>query len=204
MWILAGLGNPGPRYAAHRHNIGARVVSAIAESFGFAQARARFDSQVQEGRIADVRVLALRPQTYMNDSGRAVGAALRFYKLPPERLVVFHDELDLAFGRLRIKRGGGAAGHNGLRSIIAVVGPDFWRVRLGIGHPGDKERVTGHVLSAFTAAEEDFIGNSWLPAITRAIPLFFAEGPERVMSEVARLAPPPRAEQMQAGDSSSS
>ena len=203
MWILAGLGNPGPRYAAHRHNIGARAVSAIAESFGFASVRARFHSHVQEGRIAGARMLAVRPQTYMNDSGRAVAAALRFYKLPPERLVVFHDELDLSFGKLRIKRGGGAAGHNGLRSIIAAVGPDFWRVRLGIGHPGEKERVKGYVLSNFTAAEEDFIANAWLPAITRAIPLFFTEGPERMMSEVARLAPPPRPDQAQGGGSSS-
>ena len=192
MWILAGLGNPGPRYAAHRHNIGARVVSALADAQGFTRARTRFSALVRSGRIAEARVVALLPQTYMNESGRAIGAALRFYKLPPERLVVFHDELDLAFGKLRIKRGGGAAGHNGLRSIIAAIGPDFWRVRLGIGHPGEKERVRGHVLSDFTAAEEDFIRTAWLPAITQAMPLFFTQGPERVMSEVARLAPPPR------------
>ncbi|RMF66661.1 MAG: aminoacyl-tRNA hydrolase [Alphaproteobacteria bacterium] len=192
MWILAGLGNPGPQYAAHRHNIGARVVDALAHAQGFDSPRMRFSALVRSGRIADARVMALLPRTYMNESGRAVGAALRFYKLPPERLVVFHDELDLAFGKLRIKRGGGAAGHNGLRSIMAAIGPDFWRVRLGIGHPGDKERVRGYVLSNFTAAEEDFIEKVWLPAILRAMPLFFTQGPERVMSEVARLAPPPR------------
>ncbi len=202
MWILAGLGNPGPRYAAHRHNIGARVVSALADAQGFSGPRTRFAAILRSGRIADTRAIALLPQTYMNESGRAVGQALRFYKLAPSQLVVFHDELDLSFGKLRIKRGGGAAGHNGLRSIIAAIGPDFWRVRLGIGHPGDKERVTGHVLSDFTAAEEDFITTAWLPAITRAMPLFFTEGPERVMSEVARLAPPPRPERAQGGSSS--
>ncbi len=191
MWILAGLGNPGPRYAAHRHNIGARVVGALADAQGFDRPRRRFSALVRSGRIADARVIALLPQTYMNESGRAIGAALHFYKLPPERLVVFHDELDLAFGKLRIKLGGGAAGHNGLRSIIAAIGPDFWRVRLGIDHPGAKERVKGYVLSGFTASEEDFIEKTWLPAITHAMPFFFMQGPERVMSEVARLAPPP-------------
>ena len=140
---MVGLGNPGPAYAANRHNIGFMAVDAIVARHGLGPYRARFQGEAAEGTVAGRKVLILKPMTYMNNSGRSVAAAARFYKMPPEdmRAVVFHDELDLAAGKLRIKNGGGHAGHNGLRSIHAHVGADYGRVRLGIGHPGDKDRV---------------------------------------------------------------
>jgi PTH1 family peptidyl-tRNA hydrolase len=155
MQIWVGLGNPGERYALNRHNVGFMAADVIAQMHGFGPVQTRFQGWVQEGRIGSHKVLLLKPATFMNESGRSVGEALRFYKLAPQALTVFHDELDLAPFKIRVKRGGGHAGHNGLRSIEQHCGPDFRRVRLGIGHPGHKDKVTGYVLGNFAKAEED-------------------------------------------------
>ncbi|MBS0126166.1 aminoacyl-tRNA hydrolase [Thetidibacter halocola] len=164
MQIFAGLGNPGPKYARNRHNIGFMALDRIAEDHGFGPWKARFQGQVAEGRLGSAKVLLLKPETYMNLSGQSVGEALRFYKLGPDALTVFHDELDLAPGKCRVKQGGGHAGHNGLRSIHAHVGEAYGRVRLGIGHPGRKEAVAGYVLHDFAKADED-----WLDDLLRGI-----------------------------------
>ena len=155
MQIWVGLGNPGPRYALHRHNVGFMAVDVIADMHGFGPVQKKFQGWAQEGRIDTHKVLLLKPATFMNESGRAVGEALRFYKLGTDALTVFHDELDLAPFKVKVKQGGGHAGHNGLRSIDQHIGPDFRRVRLGIGHPGHKDRVTGYVLGNFAKAEQD-------------------------------------------------
>jgi peptidyl-tRNA hydrolase, PTH1 family len=157
MLLFVGLGNPGRDYARNRHNIGFRIVDAIADVRRFAPFRSRFQGLASEGQIGTEKVLLLKPQTYMNESGRAVGEAMHFYKMPLSDVFVIHDELDLAAGRVRIKIGGGNAGHNGLRSISDYVGNDYRRVRIGIGHPGDKERVYGHVLGDFAKAEAPWV-----------------------------------------------
>ena len=155
MQIWTGLGNPGPRYALHRHNVGFMAMDVIADMHDFGQVQKKFSGWVQEGRIGTRKVLLLKPATFMNESGRAVGEALRFYKLGTDALTVFHDELDLAPFKVKVKQGGGTAGHNGLRSIDSHLGPDFRRVRIGIGHPGHKDRVTSHVLGNYAKAEQD-------------------------------------------------
>ena len=153
MLIFAGLGNPGAQYSKNRHNIGFMAVDAIAREHGFPPFRKKFEGEASDGAVAGQRVLLLKPATFMNDSGRSVGAALRFHQAGIGDLVVFHDELDLAPGKLRVKTGGGNAGHNGLRSISALCGNDYRRVRFGIGHPGDKSLVYGTVLSDFDKSE---------------------------------------------------
>ncbi len=159
MQIWVGLGNPGPRYALHRHNVGFMAVDVIADMHSFGPVQTKFQGWVQEGRIGTHKLLLLKPATFMNESGRAVGEALRFYKLGTEALTVFHDELDIAPFKVKVKQGGGHAGHNGLRSIdqhcASIGAPDYRRIRLGIGHPGHKDRVTGHVLGNFAKTEED-------------------------------------------------
>ena len=158
MLLLVGLGNPGPRYADNRHNIGFMALDRVVERYGVAPWRKRFQGEMAEARLGGTsKVLALKPMTFMNESGRSVGEAMRFYKLAPADVVVFHDELDLAAGKVKVKLGGGVAGHNGLRSIAAHIGPEFRRVRLGIGHPGSKERVLGHVLGDFAKADADWL-----------------------------------------------
>ena len=157
MKLFVGLGNPDPGYARHRHNIGFMAADAIAAAHGFGPWRAKFRGQIAEGRLGPEKVLLLKPGTYMNLSGDAVRAALQFYKLEPGDVVVFHDELDLAPGRVRVKTGGGTAGHNGIRSIAAHIGPDFTRVRLGIGHPGDKRLVSNYVLGDFAKADAEWV-----------------------------------------------
>ena len=164
MRLLVGLGNPGSRYADNRHNIGFMAVEAIARRHGIAPWRRRFQGAVAEGTIGATRALLLMPGTYMNESGRAVAEAAQFYKIEPASIVVFHDELDLPPGKLRIKQGGGHAGHNGLRSISAHIGSDYKRVRIGIGHPGDKDRVHAYVLSDFAKSER-----GWVEALCDAI-----------------------------------
>lgn len=154
MLLIVGLGNPGPNYAGHRHNVGFMALEAIARRHGFSAWRKRFQGQVAEGQLGSEKVIALEPMTYMNNSGQAVGEALRFFKLPPEAVLVFHDELDLAPGKIKAKRGGGHAGHNGLRSITQHIGPDFRRLRIGIGHPGDKSQVHSHVLNDLSKGEQ--------------------------------------------------
>ena len=155
MQIWAGLGNPGTQYAMHRHNVGFMALDAIAEMHRFGAWQKKFRSLTSEGRIGAHRVLLIKPQTYMNDSGDAVQQALRFYKLDVDALTVFHDELDLAPFKVKVKQGGGTAGHNGLRSIDASLGPDFRRVRIGIGHPGHKDKVTSYVLGNYAKADID-------------------------------------------------
>ncbi|HEY5107870.1 MAG TPA: aminoacyl-tRNA hydrolase [Caulobacteraceae bacterium] len=195
MLILAGLGNPGPDYAANRHNIGAMTVEAIARRWDFAAPRSRFSSLVREGAVdtpaGAVRALTVRPQTFYNESGRAIAQALRFHKLTPADLVVFYDEIDLAPGRFRMKTGGGAAGNNGVRSITAHIGADFRRARLGTGHPGDKDLVYGHVLSDFHKAELDWV-NALIDACADASSLLAAGEDEKYQAEVLRLAPAPK------------
>lgn len=192
MLLIAGLGNPGPTYAKNRHNIGFMAVDEIARRWGFSPARSRFHSQASEGSIdtpeGPVRALILKPQTYYNESGRAVGEALKFFKLKPADLVVFYDEIDLAPGRFRMKTGGGAAGNNGIRSVTAQVGPEFRRARLGTGHPGDKDLVHGHVLSDFHKAEMKWV-EPLLQACADAMPLLALGEDEKYQAEVMRLAP---------------
>lgn len=189
MLLWVGLGNPGPEHARQRHNIGFMAVEAIARRHGFSPWRKRFKGEVAEGRIAGVPILLLKPMTYMNASGESVRQAAAFYKIPPGRITVFHDELDLPPGRLRVKQGGGTAGHNGLRDIQrAVATPEFRRVRIGIGHPGAKEKVTGHVLGDFAKADQPWLSRL-LEAIADAAPLLAEDKPEAFMSRVALLAP---------------
>jgi PTH1 family peptidyl-tRNA hydrolase len=157
MLLIVGLGNPGSGYAGNRHNIGFMVVDAIAKRHGFGAWRRRFQGVATEGPLAGERVLLLLPGTYMNESGRAVAEAANFYKLGAPDIVVFHDEIDLAPGKLRVKTGGGNAGHNGLRSISSHIGNDYRRVRIGVGHPGDKELVHGYVLSDFAKSERGWV-----------------------------------------------
>ncbi len=192
MLLLVGLGNPGPKYEKNRHNIGFMAVDEIVRCHFFAAWRSRFQAQTAEGRLDGEKVLAMKPTTFMNESGRAVGEAVRFFKLHATDVVVLHDELDLAFGKIRVKQGGGHAGHNGLRSIDAHIGKDFARVRLGIGHPGDKARVHGHVLSDLAKAEEADL-QKWVDAIANAADML--ADPDRhnaFMTKVAlALNPPP-------------
>lgn len=158
MFLLVGLGNPGAKYAKNRHNAGFLAVDAIADSHGFGPERSKFQGHVRDGKIGIHKVLILKPQTFYNDSGNSVAAAARFHKIPVEDIIVFHDEIDLAPGKLRVKKGGGLAGNNGLKSTAAHMGPDFWRVRIGIGHPGRKEAVTHHVLGDFSKADrQDYL-----------------------------------------------
>jgi PTH1 family peptidyl-tRNA hydrolase len=165
MFLLVGLGNPGARHAGDRHNIGFMVVDAIAKRHGFAPWRRRFQGVATEGTLGGTKTLLLLPGTFMNESGRAVGEAANFYKIGLDEIAVVHDELDLAPGKLRIKRGGGVAGHNGLRSITAHVGNDYKRVRIGIGHPGDKNIVHSYVLSDFSKAER----TGWVETLIDAV-----------------------------------
>ncbi|MBL4721993.1 MAG: aminoacyl-tRNA hydrolase [Alphaproteobacteria bacterium] len=194
MLLLIGLGNPGPKYEKNRHNIGFMAVDEIVHRHGFGAYRARFQSLVAEGKLAGEKVLVIKPTTFMNESGRAVGEAMRFYKLAPSDVLVIHDELDLVPGKIRLRKGGGLAGHNGLRSINAHIGPDFQRMRVGIGHPGEKSRVHGHVLSDFSKAETPLI-ETLIDAISESADLLAPDGPSdghsQFMTKVAlRLAPP--------------
>ena len=184
MQIWAGLGNPGPQYALHRHNVGFMACDVIAEMHGFGPVQKKFSGWVQEGRIGTGKVLLLKPATFMNESGRSVGEALRFYKLGVEDLTVFHDELDLAAFKVKVRTGGGLAGHNGLRSINQHLGPDFRRVRIGIGHPGHKDRVTGHVLGNYAKAEMDDLAYM-LGAIGSEAEWLAKKDDARFMSDVA-------------------
>jgi PTH1 family peptidyl-tRNA hydrolase len=184
MQLWVGLGNPGPKYAMHRHNVGFMAVDVMAEMHGFGPVQKKFQGWLQEGRIGAVKILLLKPATFMNESGRSVAEALRFYKLGMEALTVFHDELDLAPFKVKVKTGGGTAGHNGLRSIDQHLGPDFRRVRIGIGHPGHKDRVTGHVLGNYAKDEIDDL-TDMLGAIG-AEAEWLAKGDDpRFMSDVA-------------------
>ncbi len=190
MQLWFGLGNPGTQYAMQRHNVGFMAADLLAETHNFAPWSKKFRSLVAEGRIGGKRILLVKPQTFMNDSGDAVQQALNFYKLEPEALTVFHDELDLAPFKVKVRVGGGLAGHNGLRSINASLGPDFRRVRIGIGHPGHKDRVTGYVLGNYAKSEIEPLSDLLAAIASEAEWLANGDDP-RFMSEVAlRLQPP--------------
>jgi peptidyl-tRNA hydrolase, PTH1 family len=184
MRLIVGLGNPGPEYAHHRHNVGFQAVDAIARRYGLGPWRRRFSGEAAEGAINGDKVLVLKPLTYMNDSGRAVAEALHFYKAATEDVVIVHDELDLVPGKVRVKRGGGAAGHNGLRSTDAAVGPEYLRIRFGIGHPGDKSRVTPYVLSNFAKDERPMV-EAVSDAIAEAIPMLLTGDEAGFMNKFA-------------------
>ena len=189
MHLLAGLGNPGAKYAGNRHNVGFMVVDEIHRRFGFTPFRLKFDGDLSEGSIAGYRVFLLKPRTFMNDSGTSVGAAARFFKIPPSRVVVFHDELDLAPGKIRARTGGGVAGHNGLKSIAKHFSQDFRRVRIGIGHPGERSLVTGHVLKDFADADMFWVDKT-IEAIAEASPHMVADTDAEFASKVALMLKP--------------
>ena len=191
MLILAGLGNPGTKYEKNRHNIGFMAVDEIARRWRFGAERAKFQSVIAEGEVEGTKILLMKPQTFMNNSGHAVGEAARFYKVTPDRVIVFHDEIDLAPGRFRMKTGGGAAGQNGVRSLISQLGPDFRRARMGVGHPGRPELVHAHVLSDFHKAEQPWL-EALLNACADALPFAVRGEDERYQAEVLRLAPAPK------------
>src|SRR3954465_3598611 len=188
--LIAGLGNPGQAYAHNRHNVGFMATDVIHESYDFGPWRRRFEGAISEGILARRRTWLLKPATFMNESGRSVGAGARFFKLLPEGIVVMHDEIDLAAGKLRTKAGGGDAGHNGLRSITSTLGPDYRRVRIGVGHPGEKGRVHGHVLQNFSLSDEDWLV-PLLSAIAKAAPFLAKDDDAGFMNKVAVTLNPP-------------
>ena len=191
MFLFAGLGNPGAKYAHNRHNIGFMAVDEIVRRHSFSSWRKKFHADMSEGTLAGERVLVLKPQTYMNESGRAVGEAVRFHNIDLEKVYVFYDELDLEPGKLRVKLGGGAAGHNGIRSISAHIGPDYKRVRLGIGHPGVKELVMPHVLGDFVKQDKVWL-KLLLEASAEEASLLVEGEDEKYQSKVHLAVYPPR------------
>ena len=186
MHLLVGLGNPGPKYQGNRHNIGFMAVDEMVRRHGFSSWRKRFQGETSEGQFAGEKVLVLKPMTYMNESGRSVGAAMSFYDIDPAQVIVLYDELDLEPGKVRVKLGGGAAGHNGIRSMIAHVGPHFQRVRIGIGHPGDKNLVHPHVLSDFAKADRAWV-EPLIDAVAEHLPLL-VNGEEATFQNKVHLA----------------
>ena len=188
LWV--GLGNPGAKYAMNRHNIGFMALERVAEDKGFAPWRSKFQGSLTEGNLGGEKVLLLKPETFMNLSGQSVGEAMRFYKLAPEDVTVFHDELDLAPAKLRLKTGGGHAGHNGLRSIHAHIGEAYNRVRLGIGHPGHKDRVAGFVLSDFAKADQDWLDDLMRGICDGAAELAKGDGSKFLNAVALRVNPP--------------
>lgn len=189
MWLFVGLGNPGIKYAKNRHNIGFMAIDEIADEHGFKPFKSKFQGELSEGRINDEKIVLLKPQTFMNESGQSVQRVATFYKIPPKRVVVFHDELDLVPVKMRVKFGGGVAGHNGLKSIKAhLKTPDFKRVRIGIGHPGERDRVSGYVLSDFSKAETpDF--EDLTRALARRAELLLTADDELYMTKVSEDLP---------------
>lgn len=191
MRLFVGLGNPGAKYARNRHNIGFMAVDEIARDHGFPPFRSKFQGEISEGRLGDTRVALLKPATFMNLSGNAVAEAVRFFKLAPTDVVVFHDEIDLAPGKLKVKQGGGHAGHNGLRSIQSHLGPDFVRVRMGVGHPGHKDAVPHYVLHDFPKADEGWL-DDMLRGISDGAEALAAGDQAKFTNAVARRLSPPR------------
>jgi len=190
MKLLVGLGNPGAKYAGNRHNIGFMALDRIAGDHGFTPWKSKFQAQMSEGTLGGSKVILLKPQTFMNNSGQSVGEALRFYKLTPADVVVFHDELDLAPGKCRVKQGGGHAGHNGLRSIHAHIGADYGRVRLGVGHPGHKDAVSGYVLRDFPKADQDWLDDLLRGIADGAASLARGDGGKFMNAVALRMTPP--------------
>jgi len=190
MKLIVGLGNPGPRYEQTRHNIGFMAADAIIRRHGFRAPREKFHGLIAEGEIEGEKALVLKPMTFMNESGTSVAPAARFYKIEPADVIVLHDELDLPPAKLRVKRGGGAAGHNGLRSIDAHLGQDYWRVRLGVGHPGQRDLVLNYVLDDFRPDETLWL-DRLIPAVAEAMKLLLQGQDSAFMSRVALLIDPP-------------
>lgn len=191
MILLVGLGNPGKGYAGNRHNFGYMAVDEIIRRHSFMPERVRFQGLVAEGNIGGTKILALKPATYMNLSGQSVGEAARFYKIPIENIIVLHDELDLPLGKVRVKTGGGHGGNNGVRSITDHIGADFCRVRLGVGHPGEKHLVSGHVLKDFAKAEMPIVENI-IDSVARHIGLIVAGDTSSFMNKIALDIAPPK------------
>ncbi|MEO9651462.1 MAG: aminoacyl-tRNA hydrolase [Roseobacter sp.] len=191
MILFIGLGNPGPKYSGNRHNIGFMALDRIAQDYDFAPWKAKHQGRISDGRFGSERAVLLQPETYMNNSGQSVQAAMRFYKVDPADVIVLHDEIDLAPGKVKYKTGGGHAGHNGLRSIHAHIGPDYARVRLGVGHPGHKDRVPSYVLSDFAKADQ-----SWLDDVLRGVsdgaPFLAQDDPAKFSNAVALRVSPAR------------
>ncbi|HYM01690.1 MAG TPA: aminoacyl-tRNA hydrolase [Stellaceae bacterium] len=190
MRLIVGLGNPGARYERNRHNIGFMAVDTLVRRHGFGPFRGKFQGEIAEGSIGGQRVYVLKPQTFMNLSGDSVGAASHFYKIAPEEIAVIYDEIDLAPGKIKVKRGGGAAGHNGIRSIDDAIGNEYWRVRLGVGHPGVKELVHPYVLQNFPAEEMVWLA-PLLDAVAEAAPFLVADNAQGFMTKVALILKPP-------------
>ncbi len=201
MRLFVGLGNPGSKYENNRHNIGFMAVDEIIRRHNFLPGQKRWQALTFEGRMSSEKILVLKPQTFVNESGRSVGEAMRFFKLNPADVVVFYDELDVAFGKVKAKLGGGSAGHNGIKSIAAHIGPDFERVRLGIGHPGDKARVHGHVLGDFAKAELDQ-RDDMISAVAAEAEWMASGDRARFLTEVAGRINPPRPGSGKGSDSS--
>jgi len=189
MRLFVGLGNPGDKYANNRHNIGFMAVDRIAEDHGFTPFRAKFQGLVSEGRLGHEKVLLLKPTTYMNNSGQSVGEAMRFHKIDVGDVVIFHDEIDLAPGKLKAKTGGGHAGHNGLRSLHAHIGPDYQRVRMGVGHPGHKDAVPGYVLRDFPKADAEWLDDMLRGVSDGAAHLAEGDTPKFLNAVAQRLSP---------------
>lgn len=191
MFLFVGLGNPGTQYASNRHNIGFMAADVIRSNHGFSPWRKKFKGELSEGNLGGEKVLLLKPQTFMNESGRSVGEAVRFHDIPLENVYVFYDELDLEPGKVRVRLGGGAAGHNGIRSIAAHITPEFKRVRLGIGHPGDKKFVQPHVLGNFAKDDRDWLVKM-LDAVSDNAEMLAKHEDEKFQSKVAMIVNPPR------------
>jgi PTH1 family peptidyl-tRNA hydrolase len=189
MWLLVGLGNPGSRYAKNRHNIGFMAVDDIIRRHDFSGWSAKFQGEFSSGMIGGQKVLALKPLTFMNLSGQSVAATADFYKIGTDKIIVFHDELDLLPGKMRVKKGGGSGGHNGIKSIDQHLGPDYWRVRMGIGHPGHPDLVSAYVLNDF--AKDDFWLEGFVTACAKNTALLLDGQTDAYMTKVAHDSPPP-------------
>ena len=189
LWLFVGLGNPGSKYQNHRHNVGFMAVDEIIRRFSFGTGQKKYKGECFQGSIEGQKVFVLKPQTYMNESGQSVQAAAAFFKIKPDRIVVFYDELDLVPGKVRMKKGGGAGGHNGIRSIDKHLGKNYWRVRIGIGHPGDKARVTGYVLGNFSSDDQKWLEKT-IPALAEEVPHLLNNEMEKYMTKVAHLTQP--------------
>ena len=189
MKLIVGLGNPGAKYAQNRHNIGFMAVDRIAADHGFGAWRSKFQGQIAEGRIGSDKVMLLKPETFMNLSGQAVGEAMRYLKILSEDVIVFHDEIDLAPAKTRLKTGSGHAGHNGLRSIHGHIGPDYDRVRMGVGHPGHKDAVPGYVLHDFPKADAEWLDDEMRGLSDGIAHLVAGDGPKFLNAIALRVAP---------------
>lgn len=189
-YLIVGLGNPGAEYEKHRHNVGFMALDAIARALHADKPAKKFHGAVASATLGGRKLILLEPHTYMNNSGRAVQAAAAFYKIPPEHILVLHDELDLPVGKIRIKKAGGANGQNGIRDIDAAIGKEYWRCRIGIGHPGDKARVHGHVLSNF-GRDDLAIIEKLLDGLSANFALYYEHSPEALMSKVTEVLNPP-------------